>query len=97
MNLGKAIKTARGNIFTQKEIASVTGVTNIFVSFVETGKRECSISWLRKFSLAVNIPVPVIFIMAMDDEDSQFSTSGDYDEIKNQMNFFVNKMFGANV
>ena len=75
MNLGYAIKHVRGSRFTQKEIAELTGVTNVYVSLVENNKRECSLSWLRKFAEVTGKAVPAIFYLALDSRDKPASCS----------------------
>ena len=97
MNLGKAIKSARGSMYTQYDIATLTGVTNVYISLLEGNKRECSMSWLKKFSLLVGIPIPVLFYMAMDEEDTSSYASDDFNSIKSEMDKYMNSCFGVNV
>lgn len=94
MDLGKALKKARGRHFTQGEIAGLTGVTNIYVSLVECNKRKPCLSWLEKFSLAVNIPVPFLFFMAMDGEDAMIGMESEYKVVKPVIDSYFEMMTG---
>jgi transcriptional regulator with XRE-family HTH domain len=63
MNLGQAaklIRTASG--IKQKEIAKRLGVTPNYISMVENGKREPSISFLRELAVVFNVPVGLFFL-----------------------------------
>ena len=93
MNLGNAIRKARGNKFSQTEIASLTGVTNVYISMLEKNKRECSLDWLKKFSLTIDVPVPILFFMALDEDDTVRATD-EYPKIKQNFAAFVNQCFG---
>ena len=95
MDLGKAIKRARGKYFTQQEVANITGVTNVYVSLVEKGKRECSLSWLSKFADTVGLSVPVIFYMAMGEEDATVGMEDEYKVMKPLLDSYMQQCFGA--
>lgn len=63
MELGRAIKVMRtASGIKQKEIASRTGVTANYVSLVEAGKREPSISFLRQIAKVIGVPVGLFFL-----------------------------------
>jgi len=63
MNLGQAtriMRTASG--LKQSQIADRLGVTANYVSLVENGKREPSVSFLRQLAEIFDIPVGVFFL-----------------------------------
>lgn len=63
MELGRAIKVMRtASGIKQKDIASKTGVTANYLSLVEAGKREPSISFLRQLAKALGVPVGLFFL-----------------------------------
>jgi transcriptional regulator with XRE-family HTH domain len=63
MNLGQAIKLIRtANGFKQKEIARKTNVTANYLSLIEGGKREPSISFLNRLAGVLGVPVGVFFL-----------------------------------
>ena len=63
MNLGRAIKlmrTAAG--MKQKDVAAKIGVTSNYVSLVENGRREPSISFLKQVAAILSVPVGLLFL-----------------------------------
>ncbi|SRR5437660_708893 len=63
MDLGKAIKlvrTASGR--KQGEIAESLGVTANYLSLVENGKREPSVSFLKRLAATLGVPVGFFFL-----------------------------------
>jgi transcriptional regulator with XRE-family HTH domain len=63
MNLGQATKMMRtASGLRQKEIASRLGVTANYVSLVENGRREPSISFLRDLAVVLKVPVGLFFL-----------------------------------
>jgi transcriptional regulator with XRE-family HTH domain len=63
MELGKAVKLMRtASGLKQKEVASRIGVTSNYVSLVEGGKREPSVSFLRKLAEILRVPVGLFFL-----------------------------------
>jgi transcriptional regulator with XRE-family HTH domain len=63
MDLGKAIKlvrTASGR--KQGEIAEELGVTSNYLSLLENGKREPSVSFLKRLARTLGVPVGFFFL-----------------------------------
>jgi len=63
MKLGRAIKlmrTAAG--MKQKDVAAKIGVTSNYVSLVENGRREPSVSFLKKVAAILSVPVGLFFL-----------------------------------
>jgi len=63
MKLGQAAKlmrTATG--LRQTEVANQLGVTSNYISLVENGKREPSVSFLRGLARVLNVPVGIFFL-----------------------------------
>jgi transcriptional regulator with XRE-family HTH domain len=69
MKIGRGIKKARVKRYTQVELASLTGVTNSYVSLVENGKRGVSMSWLEKVSYVTDVSIPWIVFESMDEKE----------------------------
>jgi transcriptional regulator with XRE-family HTH domain len=68
MKLGTAIKLIRTSSgLKQKEIASRLGVTSNYISLVESGSREPSISLLKKLARILGVPVGLFFLWEEDD------------------------------
>lgn len=69
-NIGHAIKQLRKqrNI-KQKTLAEKVGITNSYLSSIEAGNRIPSIEVLVSILKELNLPIAIIFIMAMSDEE----------------------------
>jgi transcriptional regulator with XRE-family HTH domain len=69
MNLGTAIKLIRTSSgLKQKDIAAKLGVTGNYISLVENGSREPSVSLLKKLAAIFDVPVGLFFLW--EDNDS---------------------------
>jgi transcriptional regulator with XRE-family HTH domain len=63
MELGRAIKLMRtASGIRQKEIAARIGVTSNYLSLVENGKREPSVSFLKQLARTLSVPVSLFFL-----------------------------------
>ncbi|MBZ5645433.1 MAG: helix-turn-helix domain-containing protein [Acidobacteriia bacterium] len=70
MKLGTAIKLIRTSSgLKQKEIATRLGVTSNYISLVESGNREPSVSLLKKMASVFGVPVGLFFLWE-DGEDA---------------------------
>ncbi|HWY05423.1 MAG TPA: helix-turn-helix transcriptional regulator [Candidatus Acidoferrales bacterium] len=79
MELGKAIKlvrTASGR--RQGEVAESLGVTSNYLSLVENGKREPSVSFLKRLGATLGVPVGFFFLW----EGSETTTSKNMDQLR---------------
>ncbi len=60
--LGKNLKTLRTRKgITQIEIANILGVDRSFVSNIENGKNNPTLSTITKLAKAINVPVDELF------------------------------------
>lgn len=55
----KHLRVAKG--MTQGELALILGVSQSYVSQVESGEKNCSIDVARKFAKALGVPLPMLF------------------------------------
>ena len=81
MELGKAIKlvrTAAG--MRQGVVAKQVGVTANYLSLIENGKREPSVSFLRKLASTLGVPVGIFFFWQ--EVDSTKSSGPQLDTLK---------------
>jgi transcriptional regulator with XRE-family HTH domain len=63
MELARAIKLTRtASGMKQKEIAVKVGVTPNYLSLVENGKREPSVSFLKRLATVLGVPVGLFFL-----------------------------------
>ncbi len=70
MNLGMKIKQLRKQkSLNQSEFASLCGITQTYLSQIENNQKEPNISTLKKISLELEIPLPILFFLSMDEND----------------------------
>lgn len=63
MKLGRALKVIRtASGIKQKDIAVELGVTPNYISLIEAGKREPSISFLKKFARILKVPTGLFLL-----------------------------------
>ena len=68
MKLGTAIKLIRTSSgLKQKQVATKLGVTSNYISLVESGNREPSVSLLKKLAAILGVPVGLFFLWDEDD------------------------------
>ena len=67
MNIGHALKVCR---FAKKlslgDLAKRTDLSPSFLSMVETGKREPTLSSIEKIARAMELPAPILLFLAAD-------------------------------
>lgn len=72
MNYGRAIRMARAaRALSQQEVAARAGMTNSYLSLIEKGHRVPSIEKLEALAQALSVPLPVITLLAADEQDLQ--------------------------
>ena len=72
MNIGIAIRTIRKERtqqLNQSEFAPLIGITQTYLSQIETGAKTPTISVLEKISKEFEIPLPIIFWLGINEED----------------------------
>ena len=72
MDLGSIIKNIRKHKgLTQNELASLSNITQTYLSQIETNLKEPNLSTLKVISHNLEIPLPIIFFLSMTEEDVQ--------------------------
>jgi len=70
MDLGKIIKNYRkAKKLTQEEFASLCGITQTYLSQIESNSKEPNLSTLKEISSQLEIPLPILFFLSLNDED----------------------------
>lgn len=70
MNIGKVIKNIRsGKNIRQKELSKSCNISITYLSQIENNKKDPSLSKLEGISKYLGIPLPIIFFMALEDDD----------------------------
>lgn len=70
MDIGHALKVCRSaKKFSLEELAGRSGLSQSYLSMIESGKREPTLTSVQKISAAMGIPVTIVLFLASDDEE----------------------------
>ena len=70
MNIGRAIKLCRTQKnLNQSELAELAGISESYLSHIENGKRDPSLTTVEKIAEALNIPSSILIFLAADKSD----------------------------
>ncbi len=70
MNIGISIKTIRKNKgLNQAQLADLCGITVTYLSLIENDKKDPTLSLLRTIANSLNIPLPILLFMSLEDND----------------------------
>ncbi|MBK6965342.1 MAG: helix-turn-helix transcriptional regulator [Bacteroidales bacterium] len=94
MDLGNQIKNIRKQKgLTQNEFASLCGITQTYLSQIESNSKEPNLSTLRIISEKLNVPLPILFFQSMTDEDVQPRKREAFKIISPSIKSLVNEFF----
>lgn len=72
MNIGKAIKMCRvQRNLTQAELAKKVGLSDSYISLMEQGKRDPSMSTIESIADALHVPLFILVFLASDKVESE--------------------------
>lgn len=94
MNLGTAIsniRKAKGK--TQGVLAEEAELTQAYLSQIESNKKEPNLSSLKKISKVLEVPLPIIFFLALDDEDIPKRKQQAYQMLSPSIKSFIQEFF----
>lgn len=70
MNIGNAIKDLRQQKgFKQNDFALKCGLSQSYLSSIEKGRKEPTLSILKQIANTLSIPTPVLVLYSLDEED----------------------------
>lgn len=70
MDLGSVIKKIRQDRKqTQTEFAEACGITQTYLSQIESNSKEPNLSTLKEIGKAINIPLPILFFLSINKDD----------------------------
>lgn len=94
MDLGIVIKNMRKQKkLTQGEFASLCGITQTYLSQIESNLKEPNLSTLRTISEKLNIPLPIMFFLSLTDDDIQPNKRKAFEIVSPSVKLLVNEFF----
>lgn len=96
MNLGATIKKLRKQRqMTQESFAEQCEITQTYLSLIENNQKEPNLSTLKNISEALNIPLPIIFYLSLDDNDISPEKRKAFTMIDPSVKLLVNEFFAV--
>ena len=97
MDLGSAIKKIRKeNGFTQSFLAEKCGITQAYLSQIESNTKEPNISTIKKIAENLDIPLPILFFLSIENEDITPEKQEAFKIIESSVKSFITKFFLPN-
>ncbi|HEX8548055.1 MAG TPA: helix-turn-helix transcriptional regulator [Cytophagaceae bacterium] len=96
MNLGTTIKNLRKKQgFTQEYFANKCGITQTYLSQIENNLKEPNLSKLKEISESLQVPLPIIFFLSLDENDVQPEKREAFKMVNPSVKSFVDEFFKA--
>lgn len=96
MRIGLVIeKLRKKNKLTQKEFSVLIGVTQTYISMIESEKKIPSFFILSKISTVFLVPVPVIYMLSIEDKDVYYTCIDRYVLRRTELNKLINHIFNC--
>lgn len=93
MNIGICIKTIRKNKgLNQTQLANLCGITVTYLSLIENDKKDPTLSLLRTIAISLQIPLPILLFMSLDDNDIADSKKELFCMIKPSIDFILQNL-----
>lgn len=94
MKVGNAVRLIRKNKnLNQTDFAEYVGISQTYLSQIETNQRNPNISILEKIGEKLGIPVPVIMFLSLEEGDVPPGKRDIYNNLNPVMKDFINKVF----
>lgn len=90
MNIGTAIKRIRKQKgLNQLDLSEKAGITQTALSQIESGKKSPNTRTVEKISEALQIPVSLLYLLAIEDNDVPDSKKDDFQKLFPKLRDFV--------
>lgn len=94
MKVGDAIKSIRKERrLKQSDFATHIGISQTYLSQIENNKRNPNISILETIGKKLEIPLPVIMFLAIEESDVSENKREVYNSVNTVMKDFISKVF----
>jgi transcriptional regulator with XRE-family HTH domain len=96
MDLGIVIKNIRKQKGqTQSEFASLCGITQTYLSQIESNAKEPTISTLKIICEKLDMPLPILFFQSLTSEDVNPSKRSAFELVSPSIKSLVNEFFAV--
>jgi XRE family transcriptional regulator, regulator of sulfur utilization len=96
MDLGNVIKNIRKQKGqTQSEFALSCGITQTYLSQIETNSKEPNLATLKLISKNLHLPLPILFFLSMTEDDVQPSKRKAFQIVSPSVKSLVNEFFSV--
>lgn len=96
MDLGNIIKDIRKQKGqTQGELALSCGITQTYLSQIESNLKEPNLSTLKSISESLNVPLPILFFLSMTEDDIQPNKRKAFQIVSPSVKSLVNEFFAV--
>jgi XRE family transcriptional regulator, regulator of sulfur utilization len=97
MNLGEIIKSQRKKQgINQNDFAESCSISQAYLSLIENNQKEPNLSTLKDIAQALQIPLPILFFMSLEDNDIQENKREAFKFINKPIKSMVNEFFTNN-
>jgi transcriptional regulator with XRE-family HTH domain len=95
MDLGTVIKNIRNKRQqTQGNLAVSCGITQTYLSQIESNKKEPNLSTLKKISDQLNVPLPLMFFLSLNEQDIEPGKREAFELINSPLKNLISDIFG---
>ncbi|CAD5262663.1 conserved hypothetical protein [Imperialibacter sp. EC-SDR9] len=96
MNLGNVIKSIRKQKGqTQTEFATLCGITQTYLSQIESNSKDPNLSTLKTISNNLGTPLPILFFLSLTQEDIDPRKREAFEIISPSVKSLVNEFFAV--
>ncbi|MFD3293424.1 helix-turn-helix transcriptional regulator [Aquirufa sp. KTFRIE-69F] len=96
MDLGNQIKNIRKQKGqTQAEFATSVGITQTYLSQIESNLKEPNLSTLKSISEGLDVPLPILFFLSMTEEDIGPNKRNAFKIVSPSVKSLVNEFFAV--
>lgn len=97
MNLGETIKLLRKrNGLNQSQLAELCEITVTYLSLIENGKKEPTLSLLKTITNSLQVPLPILLFSALTEEDIPESRKEFFNVIKPSIDSMLHNLIDDN-
>lgn len=96
MNIGNAIKVLRQQKgLKQTDFAVQCGLSQSYLSSIEKGRKEPTLSILKQIANALSIPMPVLVFFSIDQEDIDDNKKEAFKMLEPSIKGLINDVFNS--